>query len=653
MYAGARTSGSSSRSLSSLAGPSASSSAPEVALSPRSDKYPHRLNFYERPPVDEITLEEFEIWAIDRLRLLADIEAAQARNRPFAEIKAIVENRQKEFMPLHSDKTKVAQVELERKKDHYSHFVLRLAFCRSEELRQRFLKAEKELFRIRFESDEPDERRRFIDSLNFGWEVVDEAEKAQIGQTLADASGIRADRMREESFFKVDWTKVTDLVGQRKVFLFRGKAYVPSSQEYSLVAAEFTSRLARGLELTAKALPRLDEDTRLVPVLSHLSMGFMAGITSDYSFTGAGDGEAITAEMVPELARQSFPLCMRNMQETLKTSKSLKHDGRQQYNLFLKGIGLSVEEALVFWRKSFSTITDDKFNKEYRYNIRHGYGLEGSRKNYTPKSCTAIITGPVPGPNQSHGCPFRHHSEAALTSLLHLTIPSLASPDLKEILAATKNGHYHVACTRVFELQHAKVGVAKGDGLGGGDSVDHPNRYFDRSRQVVKEARAKEVKEEEGSEKKPGVGGTGPVKKDEAMDVDGCPGYRESSPEPPSSASSGKPRPPAYAHPSPPASADSAPVAVYIDMLTTPGPQQPSQTPVFFFSPAQPTAVYPSLPHGAPIPDHTVYAAAQPMVVATTSDPLNLRDRPALVSCQKCGTTGYSVLRSVPSVTTQ
>jgi DNA primase large subunit len=29
--------------------------------------YPHRLNFYRTPPHDEITLEEFELWAIDRL----------------------------------------------------------------------------------------------------------------------------------------------------------------------------------------------------------------------------------------------------------------------------------------------------------------------------------------------------------------------------------------------------------------------------------------------------------------------------------------------------------------------------------------------------------------------------------------------------------
>jgi hypothetical protein len=31
-------------------------------------QYPHRLNFYASPPTADITLEQFEQWAIDRLR---------------------------------------------------------------------------------------------------------------------------------------------------------------------------------------------------------------------------------------------------------------------------------------------------------------------------------------------------------------------------------------------------------------------------------------------------------------------------------------------------------------------------------------------------------------------------------------------------------
>lgn len=34
----------------------------------KENDYPHRLSLYDVPPTAEISLEEFETWAIDRLR---------------------------------------------------------------------------------------------------------------------------------------------------------------------------------------------------------------------------------------------------------------------------------------------------------------------------------------------------------------------------------------------------------------------------------------------------------------------------------------------------------------------------------------------------------------------------------------------------------
>lgn len=171
----------------------------------------------------------------------------------------------------------------------------------------------------------------------------------------------------------------------------------------------------------------------------------------------------------------------------------------------VKVLGLSIEEAVTFWRRSFSNIQDDKFNKEYKYNIRHSYGLEGKRANYAAKryvicnvrrsglslslhSCQQILMGEVPGTHDAHGCPYRHFSPENLqTGLLSMySAQGVASSDLLEIMSYVKAGHFHVACTRVFELTHGTYGVKKGEGVGGGESVTHPNQYASRSRELEK-----------------------------------------------------------------------------------------------------------------------------------------------------------------------
>ena len=55
-----------------------------------------------------------------------------------------------------------------------------------------------------------------------------------------------------------------------------------------------------------------------------------------------------------QLARESFPPCMRHLHESLRRDHRLWHFGRLQYGLFLKSIGLTLEQALMFWRTEFT-----------------------------------------------------------------------------------------------------------------------------------------------------------------------------------------------------------------------------------------------------------------------------------------------------------
>jgi DNA primase large subunit len=205
-------------------------------------------------------------------------------------------------------------------------------------------------------------------------------------------------------------------------------------------------------QLTARGLPRLDEDDRLSPILDHLSKNF---ITPDASYqSGTGDlpeGAEITARNIDNLS-QHFPACMSHLHKSLRHDAHLKHFGRLQYTLFLKGIGLNLEECLTFWRQSFHKITDDQFNKDYRYNVRHSYGDVGGDSNrrgngYSPFSCQKILTEHPPGPGEAHGCPYRHFSLENLKELVQ-RMGVNDSSTIRGIQEDREKQKFHMACNR-------------------------------------------------------------------------------------------------------------------------------------------------------------------------------------------------------------
>ncbi|KAK4691442.1 DNA primase large subunit, partial [Lecanoromycetidae sp. Uapishka_2] len=442
--------------------------------------YPHRLNLYEIPPTSDITLEQFEQWAIDRLRILAELEACQFRNKTVGETAAHITPLLQKWLPLRSNTSSSAgaqdpSLQLERQKDHYSHFILRLAFSSTEDLRRRFARIESSLFRHRFQSDDAKERQKFVESLQLDWEVVSEEEKRALGTDLMNATpGLKRQEVEEGGWFKVDFETVPELVENRKVFLKAGKAYVPVREQMSMLAA--------------RALPRLDEDDRLTPILNHLSKNFATPDSALSDSDSALPGAPINAASIDPLS-QHFPLCMRNLHMNLRRNHHLKHFGRLQYTLFLKGIGLTLEDCLIFWRQAFKLITDDTFNKDYRYNVRHAYGDVGGDatrrgRGYAPYSCQKILTERPPGAGESHGCPYRHFSVDNLTALLQTT--GVSDRDvLRGVKEDVEKQRYHIACNRVFEWAHkGDIKRVKEEGSWSAadlDTIVHPNTYFKRS----------------------------------------------------------------------------------------------------------------------------------------------------------------------------
>jgi DNA primase large subunit len=183
---------------------------------------------------------------------------------------------------------------------------------------------------------------------------------------------------------------------------------------------------------------------------------------------------------------------MLHLQQSLKRDHHLRYNGRQQFGLFLKGIGVSLEESLKFWRESFQgKIPREKFDKEYAYNIRYNYGKEGKRTDYTPYSCSRIINGTAPGQGEHHGCPFKHFDQAHLREKLASVGISSSSPHSKEILDLVANSHFQVACQRYYMAMHPgaipeKVGM-------------HPNAYFDESRKYLTEQSGQDEASQTGS----------------------------------------------------------------------------------------------------------------------------------------------------------
>lgn len=432
-----------------------------------------RVSFYaEPPPADaEIGLDEFEDWAVDRMRVLDALDACYTR------APAEIERTMRPVLAKRLPATRAAAAATrarERVKDTFSHYILRLAFCQRPQDRRRFVKLETELFKLRFEMEPPAAKARFLSESGLGWQ---RATPDELSVYSAELQSLRHTDLALP-VYKFPMEECTELLARRLVFVRHGIAFVPESLQTSVLAHQFAQRLHAALELLAQRRQQLADDSRLDAVLRMANEGFARD-------TGAGAEVATNAQLTSASldaldAQQFLPLCMSRLYQSLKKTHHAFFPERNQFIRFLKSTGMPFEEVIKLYAAFYA---DFDRKKDIEYSIKHWYGLVGSRKNYQPETC-ALICKNVENqkPDVASGCPFQKLAPARLEQLLRAHNIS-DDAGIAEIKRLSADNRVHLACSRTYELTHP--GDAKHE------PILTPNEYFDRAWALARKNEAK------------------------------------------------------------------------------------------------------------------------------------------------------------------
>lgn len=229
-------------------------------------QYSVDLNMYNIPPTGEASLEEFETLAIERLQLLRILEQASSKGHKIYSdewrkcIKEdLIKLDLKKFVRLMNGLDGQTELDISaRKADHLSHFILRLAYCRSEELRRWYINRELEWFKLRFMVQNQTTLNRFFENNGLIYSPISESEKNAIfNELLMSTANMSEINIKTSNFFQVPFAEVFSLVKSRRVFVKMGYAYIPTSELIVCVQAKFRASLSEALNVSIYLMKHL------------------------------------------------------------------------------------------------------------------------------------------------------------------------------------------------------------------------------------------------------------------------------------------------------------------------------------------------------------------------------------------------------------
>ncbi|VEN51722.1 unnamed protein product [Callosobruchus maculatus] len=326
--------------------------------------------------------------------------------------------------------------------DRAGHFLLRLIAFKSEVFYIEFLKNETYLLKLRLEHYGPEDLKKFMqrlqrqskeclkegvvdslkDIINF---IVYVANHVLCKNYLLHIFGnLHKESVCEMYSIDVPFCYCPSLIQNRQFCLKKGYVEVDCKNWQHLLLSLYHSYLRiflREMEFRQSSITVAD-DIRIQDLIKtyYYSTSLESNPNTKFNFSQI------------HLESKYFPLCMLNLYKILESTNRLAHSERFDFSLYLKDIGLSLQDALKFWEMMYSkehascsrcTHSWQQSSKRYIYGIRHLYGLEGARKNYKARPCSYYQSLTL-GPAENGGCPFKHFSDTNLRKALNVIFPN-------------------------------------------------------------------------------------------------------------------------------------------------------------------------------------------------------------------------------------
>lgn len=443
------------------------------------------LNLYKTVPYGQLTLEECQDLFRQRLEALFIME----RLDHIAEKNISIINNALRGIKCYAFKTNCIiqnrREDIQRhRQEHFSHLLMRMYCVYQSNLWPWFKSNEKKLFLLRLKDQATSlsgsQFESILKGFNFNFERI---VGVQMRELLAEkVIGWSSLEKVPNDIFKVHFTDALWLVSKRSVALKDGYAYLTRIDMINIVGDAFAKHLETELHFARQHFNlEMSQTRQLIESMDLVYQDYQDRMIDEKrKAQREQDNEnrqphAIDIDNLEPLVQNHYPPCMRYLHETLMADHHLKHSGRLYYGAFLRSGQVDLETAIEFWRREFTKkIPNDKFERNYKYNIRHLYGKEGHKQALSCFSCDKIINENPPGPAEKHGCPFKHFGDSNLRTML--TKHGLKGVDIDSVILRRDEKDYKGACTRYFEY-------TKGYPLT--DTIKTPAQFYYESRRIA------------------------------------------------------------------------------------------------------------------------------------------------------------------------